>query len=159
MGVGIVAMKAALAARKGASLLEVADVAREAAQRCRVFAGLETIEFLARGGRIGAAKGLMGRMLRIRPMIIVREGEAHELGKERTRARVVAKLLSTVEEFAPIEEICVLHSNTPDDADALAQDLKGLLPQGKEPLHSRFGPVLGTHVGPGALGIGLLRAQ
>ena len=158
MGVGLVAVQAARAARRGATLSEVAAVARDASERCRVFAGLDTLEYLVKGGRIGRARGMVGSLLRIRPMIIVRDGEAHELGKERTRARVVARLRSTVEEFAPIEEICVLHSTTPDEADALASRVSDLLPGGKAPLVTRFGPVLGTHVGPGALGIGLLRA-
>ena len=92
-------------------------------------------------------------------MIIVREGEAHELGKERTRAKMLAKLRSVAEGFAPVDELCVLHSTTPDDADQLAESVRRLLPDGKEPIVTRFGPVLGTYVGPGAMGIGLLRAQ
>ena len=158
MGVGLVAVRAAMAARDGATLSEVSAIAMDAAERCHVFAGLDTLEYLVKGGRIGKAQGLVGSLLRIRPMIIVREGEAHELGKERTRAKVMAKLRDTADGFAPLEELCVLYSTTPDEATALAAGLSDMLPDGKEPLVTRFGPVLGTHVGPGAVGIALLRA-
>ena len=159
MGLGLVAIRAATAARQGASFEEVAGIARDAAERCRVFAGMDTLEYLIKGGRIGKARGLVGTLLRIRPMILVREGEAHELGKERTRAKMLAKIQRTAEEFGPVEELCVLYSTTPEDADQLARGVSGLLPDGKEPLVTRFGPVLGTYVGPGAVGIGLLRAD
>ena len=92
-------------------------------------------------------------------MILVSEGEAHELGKERTRAKMLAKIQRTAEEFGPVEELCVLHSTTPEDAEHLARGVSDLLPDGKEPLVTRFGPVLGTYVGPGAVGIGLLRSE
>ena len=159
MGVGLVAISAATAAQQGADFDEVARIARDASERCRVFAGLDTLEYLIKGGRIGKAKGLVGTLLRIRPMIIVREGEVHELGKERTRAKMLARIQRTVEEFAPLDELCVLHSTTPEDAEQLARRLSHLLPDGKEPIVTRFGPVLGTYVGPGAVGIGLLRAE
>ncbi len=159
MGLGLVAISAATAAQKGAGLDEVARVARDASERCRVFAGMDTLEYLIKGGRIGKARGMVGTLLRIRPMILVREGEAHELGKERTRAKMLARIQRTAEEFAPVDELCVLHSTTPEDAEQLARGISRLLPDGKEPLVTRFGPVLGTYVGPGAVGIGLLRSE
>lgn len=159
MGVGMVAMVAARAAQRGAPFEEVVSVARRAVERCQCFVLLDTLEYLEKGGRIGKARAMLGTLLKIKPMVIVREGEVHELGKERTRARGIARLDRTAREFAPIEEMSILYSTTPDEARALAQTVRDLLPDGKEPLIARFGPVLGTYVGPGALGIGLLQAR
>ena len=137
---------------------QVARVARQAADRCRCFVLLDTLEYLEKGGRIGKARALVGVLLRIRPLVIVRDGEVHELAKERTRTRGVARLQTVARGFAPVEELSVLYSTTPDDAHSLARDLSDLLPEGKKAVMARFGPVLGTYVGPGAVGIGLLRS-
>ena len=158
MGLGMVAMATARAASQGAGLEEAADVARDAAARCQFFALLDTLEYLAKGGRIGKARALLGGLLRIRPLIIVREGEVHELGKERTRGKAIARLESTAREYAPLADLSVLFNTDPDDARMLAENLKELLPEGREPVIARSGPVIGTYAGPGCLGIGLLRS-
>ena len=92
-------------------------------------------------------------------MITVRDGEAHEFGKERTRQKGLARLQRTAREFAPLEDLAVIYSTDPEVAHRLARDLGDLLPAGKQPIIARFGPVLGTYVGPDAVGIGLLRAD
>ena len=159
LGTGLVAIVVARAAREGLGMDEVADVARRAAQRCQFIVLLDTLEYLVKGGRIGKAQALLGTLLRIRPMVIVREGEVHELGKERTRAKGIARLERVAREFAPLEELGVMYSTTPEEARAMAQRLEDLLPDGRKPLVVRAGPVIGTHSGPGALGIALLRAE
>ena len=159
MGVGMVAIAAAKAVQKGAGLEDATAVAKDAATRCECFVLLDTLEYLEKGGRIGKARALLGTILRIKPMIIVRDGEVHELGKERTRSRGVAKLQSVAGDFAPVDELCVLHNTTPAEADSVAENLGGLLPEGQEPLITRFGAVIGTYTGPGALGVGLLRSE
>jgi DegV family protein with EDD domain len=158
MSAGIVAMMAARAAQSGAGMEEVVGVARDAVERCRCIAMLDTLEYLEKGGRIGKAKALVGSLLKIRPMIRI-EGEVHELGKERSRKRGIARLEQIARETGPLEELSVIYSTDPDDACALADNLGDLLPEGKEPIIARFGPVIGTYAGPGALGIGLLRAK
>ena len=159
MGVGLIALAAAAAALQGAGLEEAADAARDAVARCEVFVLLDTLEYLEKGGRIGKARALLGTILKIKPMIILRDGEVHELAKERTRSRGIARLKSVAGDFAPIEELCVVHNTTPDEAQMLSDELSSLLPEGKPPLIATFGPVIGTYTGPGALGIGLLRSQ
>ena len=159
MGMGLVAMKAAKAANNGGTLDEVTRGARESLDLCQCVALFETIEYLRRGGRLGQAGALVGKLLRIRPMIIIREGVVHELAKERTRAKGIARLQSTARDFAPLEGLAVMYSTTPDDAAAVADSLSDLLPDGREPIVARFGPVLGTYTGPGALGLGILRSR
>ena len=159
MGVGKAAMAVARVAQQGASLEEAATVAQQAAARSQCFVLLDTLEYLEKGGRIGKARALLGTLLSVKPMIIVRDGEVHELAKERTRRKGIARLQRVAGEFAPIEDLTVVYSTTPDDAHALAQSLRDMLPEDREPRIARFGPVLGTYVGPGALGIGLLRSE
>ncbi len=158
MGVGLVALVAARLAKQGASFQEVVSAARQAASRCRCFALLDTLEYLQKGGRIGKAQAMVGSLLKVKPMVIVRDGEVHPLDRPRTRPKGLARLKEVARSFAPVEEMAVLYSTTPEDARQVARDLADLLPQGKTPYLARFGPVLGTYVGPGALGIGLLRA-
>ena len=158
MGVGLVAAEAARAAAQGSTLDQTLAAARAAVERCECFAMLDTLEYLEKGGRIGKARALMGALLNIKPLIILKDGEVHELGKERTRARGLRKLRQTVEEFAPLDEMCVLYSTTPEDARAMIEGIGPLLAGGKEPLTAQFGPVLGVYVGPNAVGIALLRA-
>ena len=159
MGLGMVAISAARAADQGAGLPEVVEVARRAIGRSQCIAMFDTLEYLQKGGRIGKAQALLGSILKIKPLIIIKEGQVHELGKARTSAKAIARLQETAKEFAPLESICVLYSTTPALAREIAQNLSGLLPEGKEPFVARYGPVIGTYTGPGALGIGLFRAE
>lgn len=159
MGSGLVAIAAARAARDGASVEEAADAARAAIAKSQCFALLDTLDYLIKGGRIGKARGAIGKLLRIKPMIILRDGEVNDLARERTRARAIARLRRTAEEYAPLSAAAVMHSTTPDEAERLAAELAPLMESGAPPMTARFGPALGTYVGPDSLGITLLSAE
>ena len=158
MGLGMTVMAAAAAVQKGCDLEEATAVVKRASELAQCIALFETLEYLQKGGRVGKAGALIGSLLRIRPMIIIRDGEVHELGKERSRPRGIARLQRTARDFAPVDELAVIYSTTPDDARAVADNLRDLLPDSKEPIIARYGPVIGTYAGPGALGLGLLRS-
>ena len=159
MGLGMIAIAAARAAKNGATLEQAGEAARSAVSRSRVIALFDTLEYLQKGGRIGKAQAMLGSVLKIKPMIIIRDGQVHELAKARTMPKAVARLKQVARGFAPVESVCVLHSTTPEVAREIADDLRDLLPDGTEPFVSRFGPVIGTHAGPGAVGIAVLQAQ
>ena len=159
MGLGLVVLAAADAARRGADQEEVVSRARSAASRAQCMCLLETLEYLQKGGRIGKAQALMGSALRIKPMIIVRDGAVHPLGRARTFPKALAKLKEAARGFAPIESLAVSYSTTPDVAREVADDLKDLLPEGGEPYIARLGPALGVYAGPGAVGISLIQAE
>lgn len=158
MGVGLIAAAVASAAQGGASLDELRETARSAVARCECFVMLDTLEYLEKGGRIGKARALLGTLLNVKPLIILRDGEVHELGKERTRSRGLERLRRTAQELAPLDELCVIYSTTPDDARVMAEEMRSLLPDNTEPLIAQFGPVMGTYVGPDAIGMAVLRA-
>ena len=158
MALGLIVVAAAHAASRGATHDEVVSAARDAAPRVQCICLFDTLDYLQRGGRIGKAQALMGSILKIKPMIIVRNGEIHPLGKARTFPKALHSLKQTARGFAPIESLAVMHSTTPETAREVAGDLRDLLPEGSEPYVTRFGPVLGVHTGPGAIGIALLQA-
>ncbi len=158
MGLGLVVMAAAELAMQGASQSEVVAAALETVGRAQCLCLFETLEYLQKGGRIGKAQALVGSVLKIKPMIIVRDGEVHPLGRARTFPKALAQMKERVRGFAPIESLAVMHSTTPELASEVAEDLKDMLPRGSEPRIARFGPALGVHAGPGALGVALVQA-
>ena len=158
MALGLSVIAAAHAARRGAGPGEVAAVARDAAARSQSITLFDTLELLYRGGRIGKARSLMASILSIKPMVIIRDGIPHPLGKARTFRRGLIALERAAREFAPVQSLAVMHSTTPEVAAAVADNLRDLLPDGEEPYLARFGPVLGVYAGPGAVGIALLQA-
>lgn len=158
MGTGLIAIAAARAAQDGGDLQAVVSAAEDAANRCETYVLLDTLEYLQKGGRIGKARAMLATLLSIKPMIILREGVVDELGKERTHRKGVARLRRVTEDFAPLDELCVNYTTTPDEARAFAGQLQSLLPEGKQPFIAQIGPAVGTYTGPAALGISLLRA-
>jgi len=159
MGVGICAMEAAEVANSGGNMNQVILAARNAVTRSQCFFMLETLEFLQKGGRIGKAQALIGNLLKIRPMLMLQEGEVHPLGRERTRRKGISKLVDTVEELAPISGLAVMYSTEPDEAQTLAQNVSKFMIEGREPMMLQIGPVIGTYAGPDTLGIALISAK
>ena len=159
MGVGICAMEAAEVANSGGDMNQVLLAARNAVTRSQCFFMLETLEFLQKGGRIGKAQALIGNLLKIRPMLMLQEGEVHPLGRERTRRKGIAKLVDTVEELAPISGLAVMYSTGLDEAQTLAQNVSKFMIEGREPMMLQIGPVIGTYAGPDTLGIALISAK
>lgn len=159
MGVGICAMEAAEVANSGGNMNQVILAARNAVTRSQCFFMLETLEFLQKGGRIGKAQALIGNLLKIRPMLMLQEGEVHPLGRERTRRKGISKLVDTVEELAPISGLAVMYSTGPDEAQILVQNVSKFMIEGREPMMLQIGPVIGTYAGPDTLGIALISAK
>ncbi|MBI4312184.1 MAG: DegV family protein [Chloroflexi bacterium] len=152
LGLGLVATAAAKAAKGGASLAEVMAVAQLAIGEVQLFGVLDTLEYLQRGGRIGRVKALLGSILKVRPIITVREGMPESAGMARSRAQGIEFLLTVARERAPLKQAAVIYSTTPQEADQLAEQVKPFVQDGLV-IKSRFGPVLGTYVGPGAWGL------
>ncbi len=144
MGLGWVVIAAARAAATGAGLEEVCRVANQAVTRSTLFAGLDTLAFLQRGGRIGGAQAMLGSLLDIKPLIGVEDGVVTAMGKVRTRSKMIETLAGRV---PPEAEVAVLHTGDPRP---LSQHLAG------ETLAVTLGAVVGTHAGPGALGVAFL---
>ena len=152
MGLGMLAIAAAEAARRGDSLDDVVTETRAAIPKVGFIGLLDTLEYLEKGGRIGKAQAFMGSLLRIKPLLTIRDGEAHPLERARTRAKGVDRMCELVQAEMPLKDLAVVYTTTPDEARALAQRLQSYLPQG-EVILSQVGPVVGTYLGPGVLGV------
>jgi len=158
MGLGLIVITAAKAAQAGANLDKVADLVRGAIPRSHLIAYFDTLKYLAKGGRIGKAQGLMGAMLSIKPILTVKDGEMSPLTRVRSKAAGMDYLYDSVAGFSHIEELAVEYATTPDDADRLIERLSSLFP--KERIYrSTLSPVVGTYAGPGAMAVTVLEAE
>ncbi len=150
MAQGFIAIAAAKAAQAGASLDEVLDVARHTMQRVDMCAAFDTLEYLERGGRIGKAQAFLGSLLKVNPIIGMRDGEVRPLARERSRAKAIDYLYNFVMGFGNVEGLAVECTTDLDEANRLIQRLHSKYPQ--VPIYlSRTSPVIGTHTGPGLI--------
>lgn len=154
LSLALAATAAARAVQKGASWEETLQVTRKALQQVRFYALLDTLEYLRRGGRVGKVKGFVGSLLRVRPLITARDGIVESVTSVRSRAAGIQYMVTLAEEAAPLQQLAVMHATTPDEAEELAQRLSSLVP-GRSVIRARVGPVIGTHAGPGAIGIAI----
>jgi len=152
---GFVVLRAAEAARAGASLGEVLEAARRAAARVDFLCTFDTLEYLRRGGRIGAAAAFLGSLLKVNPLINLRAGLVQPAGRTRSRARAVDQLYAFAAGYSLIEELAVEHTACPEEAESLIGRLAVLHPRERIYL-SKMTPVIGTHTGPGLLLVGIL---
>jgi len=152
---GFIVMKAAKAAQAGASLDEVVDITHHNISRVDFRAAFDTLEYLKRGGRIGKAQAFLGSMLRVNPIITIKDGVVEPAGRTRSRAKAIDYLYNFAVSYSHIEEMAVGDTACPDEAELLVERLGSKFP--KERIYrSKMTPVIGTHTGPGLLLIAVL---
>ncbi|MBI5288791.1 MAG: DegV family protein, partial [Chloroflexi bacterium] len=120
MALGLVVLAAARAAQAGATRAECAAVAESAATRIKLLVTFETLDYLRRGGRIGRASAFLGGLLKLKPVLTVKDGEAHPVARMRSRQKALDELLALALSAERLDEVAVLQSTTPQDADDLA---------------------------------------
>lgn len=156
IGIGMIAVACARAARDGADLDQVQALAEDLASRGKVWGALDTLEYLKKGGRIGNARALLGTVLSIKPIIEVRDGKVEEGGKQRTRSKALAFLVEKVRSYGAIENLAVMNGNCAD-VDQFIAMLREVYPG--EILVGDIGPVIGAHAGPGTIGVAFHTAR
>jgi len=150
MAQGFITIAAARAGQSGASLDDVLGVAHHTIQRVDICAAFDTLEYLERGGRIGKAQAFLGSLLKVNPIIGMKDGEVHPLARERSRAKAIDYLFNFVTNFGNIEGLAVEYATDLDEANRLVERLYSKYPQA--PIYlSRASPVIGTHTGPGLI--------
>jgi DegV family protein with EDD domain len=155
MAEGFVVMKAAQAARAGASLDEVMEVTRKTIPRVDFLSTFDTLEYLKRGGRIGKAQAFLGSILKVNPLITLRDGVVEPAGRTRSRAKAIDRLCEFAMSYSHIEEIAIEEATTPNEAERIAERLNAKFP--KERIYrSKPSPVIGAHTGPGFLLVAVL---
>jgi len=155
MAQGFIAIAAAKAAQSGASLDEVLDAARHTMHRVGIRAAFDTLEYLERGGRIGKAQAFLGSLLKVNPIIGIKDGEVHPCARERSRAKAINYLYNFAASFGKVEGLAVEYATNLDEANRLVRRLHSKYPQ--VPIYlSRASPVIGTHTGPGLILVSVL---
>ncbi len=155
MAQGFIVMEAARAAKQAASLDETIQVARKTMSRVDFLSTFDTLEYLRRGGRIGKAAALLGSMLKINPMITLRDGVVEPAGRVRSRAKAIERLYEFAVSYSRVEALAVEDTACPEEAEELAQRLRQRFP-GVPVYRSRMTPAIGTHTGPGLLLVAVL---
>ncbi len=155
MALGFIVLAAARAANDGASLAECKKIAETAMGKCGVVFVVDTLEFLHRGGRIGTAKRFMGSLLNVKPVLAIEGGLIVPLDSVRTQKKALERIIELIEEKTAGHKsvrIATLHANNLETAEAiLAEASKRIKPV--EKVLAEVSPVIGTHAGPGAIGL------
>jgi DegV family protein with EDD domain len=155
MAQGLIVMAAAKAAHEGARLGKILEGVGNNIPRAHTRMAFGTLEYLRRGGRIGKAKTFLGTVLKVSPILGIRDGEVYPFAREHSRARAIDYLYDFADGFTKIDGIGVEDATTPDEADELARRLQSRFP-GETINRSRVSPVVGAHVGPRVLGVAVL---
>ena len=151
---GLAVLDAAIMASEGGSLQEVAERVRQRLHMHHGLFALDTLEYLYKGGRIGKARAFMGSVLHVKPILRLRDGEAHPVERPRSRERAMRRLVELASELGPVRRLAVIYSTDADRMAVLKQELTGLLPA-DQIIEARFGSTLGTYIGPDALGVAI----
>lgn len=158
MALGFIVLAAARAANQGASLAECKKIAIEASGKCGVIFVVDTLEFLHRGGRIGAAKRFMGSLLNVKPVLAIEGGLIVPLDSVRTQKKALERIIEIIQERTEGHKtvrLATLHANNLATAEKiLAEASRRINPI--EQILAEVSPVIGTHAGPGAIGLAYL---
>jgi DegV family protein with EDD domain len=160
MGLGWQVILAARAAQQGKSVAEILQALQAAKHRVRLFAALDTLEFLRRSGRVNALVARFGQLLSIKPIIGVGDGEAVMIDRVRTRQAAIVRIKEMTYEIGPLQSLAVLHTSNYETACALADEFAMTVPHLREPIIvCEATTAVGTHVGPNGLGIAAVAAE
>jgi DegV family protein with EDD domain len=161
MGLGWQALMAARAAKEGASLAECKEVAEKAKPLTGVVFAVETLEYLHRGGRIGGGAKFLGTALNFKPILEIRDGAIDSVERVRTRKKSLARVVRLIEERIdgrkPLH-LAALHAKAEEDARWLL-DVGCAHLHPDEKMYSEVSPVVGTHAGPGVVGLAYLASM
>jgi DegV family protein with EDD domain len=158
MGTGRQVLAAARAAARGHSTAEMVDLLEDQALRTHSFAALDTLEFLRRSGRLSRFQWGMGSLLQLKPLITVHAGHIG-LERVRTRRRSIGRMIELVSALGPLEQLDLVHTHAPERAETLYHQAHYLFPSNATPIWAEVSPVIGTHVGPGAVGLVAIQAR
>jgi DegV family protein with EDD domain len=153
IGLGLQVRRARELIDRGRELDEIATaLERERGQYHLIFFA-DTLEYLQRGGRIGKASQLLGSLLKIKPLLIVVDGEVEAYERTRSRSRAIEGLIEYARQFPAIVRVAILFDGTsPADVETITQGLADRVPESAI-IAEQYGPIIATHVGPGALGL------
>lgn len=155
MAQGMMVMAAAKAAQAGASLDELVSLTKRNISRVDFRTIFDTLDYLKRGGRIGKAQAFLGSILKINPIITLKDGVVEPAGRTRSRSKAIEQLYDFAMSYSHVDGLAVEDAATPDEAEALVRRLSAKFP--RELIYrSKFSPAVGTHTGPHVLSISVM---
>jgi DegV family protein with EDD domain len=157
LGLGFIVEKAAQLAELGHKMEDILASLADTMKRTYVFASLKTLEYLRRSGRMNFALAHFGELLQIKPLLHMHQGNpaAHRV---RTQGRATERMLEWLTEYTPFEKLAIVHAGVQQEADEMLQHIKHYLPNSEIPV-MQITPVLGSHLGVGALGFACVSAK
>lgn len=160
MGLGLIAIAAAEAAKAGKDYHEVAAAARALVPFTKIVFVVDTLEFLHKGGRIGGAKRLVGSMLSMKPLLHLEDGKIAPLASIRTKKKAVSHLLDVVSADTAGKHLqaAIINANAQKEADAIFEQVQARMSPAQL-THCTLTPVVGTHAGPGTVGIAYIATE
>lgn len=156
-GIGFQVWAAAELAAQGAALETILDAIERVRLHTRVYAIIDTMEYLRRSGRVNALVASVGGLLKVKPIVRVNEGEVSSIGRTRTWSRAVQRLRALTLEQTPIDRLAILHISNIAGAENFLEDIGELAPS--DTLVIETSPTLGAHIGPGSIGVAALNAK
>jgi len=155
MAEGLLAISAAKFARTGVNISDLKDIVHRNIPRVNLIGAFDTLEYLQRGGRIGKAQAFLGSILKINPVIGLKNGEVIPVAKTRSRDKAIDYLYNLAMSYSNIEDMAIEYATNLNEAEVLAERLSPKFPQ--ERIHlSRVGPAIGTHTGPSLIILSVL---
>jgi DegV family protein with EDD domain len=155
MAQGLIVITAAKAAKDGASLDEVLALVHKNIPRVDIRIAFDTLEYLRRGGRIGRARAFLGSMLKINPILCIKDGETYPVSREHSRSKAIEHLYDFANGYSRIEEMAISDATTPAEADMLAEQLNPKFPR-ERIYRTKVTPAVGVHVGPHVIAVAVL---
>jgi len=156
IGLQLMVEAAIEAVAAGATCQEIAEQIEEIKRRMYILFVVDTLEYLAKGGRIGNAKAFLGTMLKVKPILILQDGAIEPLEQVRSKRKALARMLDLIEEHlgdkGPQAKVAITNALVVQEARALGQEIKARLGCA-DPSVADLGPVIGTHTGPGCIGV------
>ena len=157
LGTGFLVVHAARLAASGASPDEIVAAVKSMADRTHSFAALDTLEYLRRGGRVNLIMFSVGTLLKMKPMLKMHLGKV-VTDRARTSSGAIDRLIQLALQLGPLEGVALVHASTPQRLELLRQQVQSRLPGVPIRMVGEVAPVIGAHVGPGAVGLVCIRA-
>lgn len=158
LGTGLQVVAAAKAAAEGRSMAEIVTMLKDQSARTYCFAALDTVEFLRRSGRLTRVQWGLASVLLIKPVLKMNHGE-FDMERVRTRKAALERVVELLEGVGTLEQLALVHTHAPEEAEALARQASHLIPEGAHHLSVEVTPVIGTHIGPGVVGFIAVQAR
>jgi len=157
LGTGLLVREAAIMAEAGENVKNILGAIADKAKRTYTFAVLSTLEFLRRSGRLSNFMFGLGSLLILKPILKMNDGVV-DMERTRTLNGSHNRLLELVEELGGLEQLAFVHTHAPEKLAQLQQEAAYLVPEGVIPLVGEVTPVIGAHIGPGAVGFSVIKA-